>query len=312
MDHNSLRAFLSLSKTLHFARASRECFMSPSALSRTIRRLEEEIGQRLFIRDNRSVELTPAGVEVRRYAVEALEGWESLQGSLARGGDAVSGEIVLYSSVAASYTVLSDLFRDFRRKHPGVHIRLRTGDPAEAIGQVQTGAADVTVAARPPSLPKNLVFKTVTVTPLVFIAPAVSSEAESLTRRRPIPWPRVPMVISQAGLSRKRADKWFRAGGIRPRVYAEVSGHEAIVSMVRLGCGVGIVPRIVLERFSQEGEVRVLDVQPPLEPYIVGLCAQARRLDSPVVRAFWDIVEQGKTPASAPPGRTARSSSPRS
>jgi LysR family positive regulator for ilvC len=187
MDHDGLRAFLCLSKTLHFARASRECFMSPSALSRTIRRLEEEVGQRLFVRDNRSVELTPAGMELRRYAVETMDGWERLRGALARGGDAVSGEISLYSSVAASYTVLSDLFRDFRREHPGVHIRLRTGDPADAIAQVQTGAADITVAAKPPALPGNLVFKPVAVTPLVFIAPAVRSEAESLTRRRSIP-----------------------------------------------------------------------------------------------------------------------------
>jgi LysR family positive regulator for ilvC len=102
------------------------------------------------------------------------------------------------------------------------------------------------------------------------------------------------MVLSQTGLSRRRVDKWFRSGGTRPNVYAEVSGHEAIVSMVRLGCGVGIVPRIVLERFSQPGEVRILDVQPPLEPYVVGLCAQARRLDSPIVKAFWDIVKGEK------------------
>jgi LysR family positive regulator for ilvC len=85
-------------------------------------------------------------------------------------------------------------------------------------------------------------------------------------------------------------DEWFRRKRIRPRIYAEVSGHEAIVSLVRLGCGVGIVPRIVLDRFSQKGEARVLDVDRPLKPYIVGLCAHRRRLDSPVVKAFWDIV----------------------
>jgi LysR family positive regulator for ilvC len=80
---------------------------------------------------------------------------------------------------------------------------------------------------------------------------------------------------------------------VKPRVYAEVSGHEAVISMVRLGCGVGIVPRIVLDRFAQKGEVRVLDVSPPLEPYVVGLCAHERRLAAPVVKAFWDLAAGG-------------------
>jgi LysR family positive regulator for ilvC len=99
------------------------------------------------------------------------------------------------------------------------------------------------------------------------------------------------MILTETGLSRKRADAWFRALGLKPSVYAEVSGHEAVISMVRLGCGVGIVPRIVVDRFAHEGEIRILPVKPPLEPYEVGLCAPKRRLDSPVVRAFWEMAE---------------------
>ena len=54
MDQQALRIFLSLAETLHFGRASRQANLSPSALSRAVRRMEEELGQSLFIRDNRS------------------------------------------------------------------------------------------------------------------------------------------------------------------------------------------------------------------------------------------------------------------
>jgi LysR family positive regulator for ilvC len=289
MDLHSLRAFLSLASTLHFGKAAREVNLSTSALSRTIQRLEQEAGERFFTRDNRAVALTDAGERFRAFAREVLEGWEGLQSSLSEGREALRGEISIYCSVAASYTVLSDLVRGFRSAHPGVHIRLATGDPADAVERVQSGLADVTVAARPDSLPRGLRFSPVAVSPLLFISPVVSCEAAELVKRRPIPWARVPMVLSATGLSRRRADAWFRSRRIRPNVYAEVSGHEAIVSMVRLGCGVGIVPRLVLERFAQKGEVRVLDVAPGLEPYVVGLCAHSRRLASPVVKAFWDL-----------------------
>jgi LysR family transcriptional regulator, positive regulator for ilvC len=288
MDLASLAAFLSLAQRLHFGRSARESNLSTSALSRTIRRLEEEAGERLFTRDNRSVALTPAGAAVRAWAREVLDGWEETQRSLAAGQEELQGEIRIYCSVAASYTVLADLVRGFRRAHPAVHIRLATGDPAEAVARVQDGQTDIAVAALPDALPRGLRFRQVAVSPLEFIAPAVDCEAAAFVRGASVPWALVPMVLTATGLSRRRADAWFRARRIRPTVYAEVSGHEAVISMVRLGCGVGIVPRIVRDRFAAKGEVRVLEVAPPLAPYVVGLCARERRLTSPLVRAFWD------------------------
>jgi LysR family transcriptional regulator, positive regulator for ilvC len=288
VELHDLRAFLSASSNLHFGRAGREVNLSPSALSRTIRRLEEEVGERLFVRDTRAVELTPAGRALRRYARELLDGWERFRASLADSRETLRGELSVYCSVAASYTVLAGLIGSFRRRHPGIHLRIETGDPARAVERVQGGLADIAVAARPAALPRSLVFRTIALSPLLFIAPTIACEAAELTARSPIPWARVPMILTAAGLSRRRADAWFRARGIRPNVYAEVSGHEAVVSMVRLGCGVGIVPRLVLDRFAQKGEARVLDSDPALEPYVVGLCAHRRRLSAPLVKAFWD------------------------
>jgi LysR family transcriptional regulator, positive regulator for ilvC len=289
VDLHALAAFQSLASTLHFGKAAREANLSTSALSRMIQRLEQETGERLFIRDNRAVSLTRAGVLFRGFAREVLEGWEELEGSLAVERKALRGELRIYCSVAASYTVLSDLVRAFRPAHPSVHIRLATGDPADAVERVQSGQADIAVAAMPDTLPRGVRFRSVAVSPLEFIAPTVACEAAALVKGPTIQWARVPMVLTTAGLSRRRVDAWMRARRVRPRVDAEVSGHEAVISMVRLGCGVGVVPRIVLERFAAKGEVRVLDVAPPLEPYVVGLCAHARRLASPVVKAFWDM-----------------------
>ena len=72
MDTRPLRLFLALADTLHFGRAGDRCHMSPSAVSRTIRHLEEELGVTLFRRDNRSVSLTPEGRRFQQYAREAL------------------------------------------------------------------------------------------------------------------------------------------------------------------------------------------------------------------------------------------------
>lgn len=290
MDLHELRLFLHLSGTLHFGKTSQACFISPSALSRAIQRLEEEVGHPLFIRDNRSVELSDVGRRFRGFAQETVDNWEHLQDSLVVENRDLRGEILLFGSVTAAYGVLSDLFSRFRTKYPKVHIRLETGDAANAIEKVQDGSADITVAARPDHLPRKLRFKMVTSTPLVFIGPVVQCEVTARITNGGIDWASIPMILAEQALSRRRAEAWFREKGLRPNIYAEVAGHEAILSMVRLGCGVGVVPRLVIENSLFRKEVRIIETEPVMEPYTVGLCVHERRLASPVVRAIWEIV----------------------
>ena len=85
MDYDGLRLFLDLSRTLHFLRTSRQAHVSPSALSRTVQRLEREAGVTLLERDRRSVRLTPEGVRFAEHARDTLERWQRLQREL--GGD---------------------------------------------------------------------------------------------------------------------------------------------------------------------------------------------------------------------------------
>ncbi|TFG62137.1 MAG: HTH-type transcriptional activator IlvY, partial [Spirochaetales bacterium] len=288
MNFYELRQFISLSNTLHFAKTSRECNISPSALSRAIQRMEDEVGRKLFIRDNRKVQLSSAGIEFKSFALDTMDRWAKYRDAVQEEEKILQGEINLYCSVTAAYGVLAGLFERFRKLHPRIHIRLQTGDAANAIEKVQAGTADLTVAAKPETIPKNLLFKTITVTPLVFIGPKVSCEVAAMLDRNPQDLRQVPMILAEQAISRKRVEAWFKEKGIKPNVYAEVAGHEAILSMVRLGCGAGVVPKLVIENSLFQDEIRILGLKPALEPYEVGLCVHKRRMDSPIVRAFWD------------------------
>ncbi len=64
MDLRDLKTFLHLAESRHFGRSARAMHVSPSTLSRQIQRLEEDLGQPLFVRDNRTVTLTEAGGRV--------------------------------------------------------------------------------------------------------------------------------------------------------------------------------------------------------------------------------------------------------
>lgn len=291
MDDRALRHFLNLADSLHFGRASEASRLSPSALSRSIRRLEQKVGAPLFERNNRSVSLTPAGQRFLDYARNAVGEWDAIRGALMEQAGALRGEVSMYCSVTASYSFLFDILARFRRGHPLVEIKLHTGDPEEALGRVLSGAEDLAIGARPEKLPAGLAFRLITVSPLLFISAAQGEYAGLGTGSpaRAADWREIPLILSERGLARRRVDAWFRKLGVAPNIYAQVAGNEAIVSMVSLGFGVGVVPRIVLDNSPLAHTVRVLNVRPELAPYEVGLLALEKRLASPLIKAFWSL-----------------------
>jgi len=282
MDTRSLNQFVKLADSLHFGRASEASHVSPSALSRSIQRLEEELGVVLFERNNRSVSLTHAGSLFLSYARDSLGDWESIRNTLMEQSGELHGEISMYCSVTASYSFLFEILTRFRRDHPRIEIKLHTGDPEDAISRVLSGNEDIVIGTKPGKLPAGLAFKLIAVSPLVFIASRqVADQADARD------WTRSPMILSERGLARSRVDEWFRARGTKANIYAQVAGNEAIVSMVSLGFGIGVVPQIVLDNSPLADTVQVLDVQPELEDFEVGLFTQEKKLASPIINAIW-------------------------
>ena len=283
--------FLHLAETLHFSKTSAACHLSPSTLSRQIQRMEEEVGQPLFERDNRSVSLTESGIKFRQYARESLEKWQAFHQSIADEARELKGEISMYCSVTASYSVLSDLLSDFRNQHDKIEIKLKTGDPASSIEKVVSGEVDIVIAARPDVLSRKLDFITITESPLLFISPGTDCSVKRMLGKKTVQWETIPMIIPERGLARKRVDQWFKQKGIKPNIYAQVLGNEGIVSMVNLGLGVGVVPELVIKNSPFEDKVSIISVANPLDPYRVGVCATRKKIRNPLINAFWNVAQ---------------------
>ena len=287
MDIRNLKLFRHLSKTLHFARTSQACYITPSALTRVIQRIEADLGETLFFRDNRSVELTPAGMAFKKYADDVLGRWEQLHDELSC-EDVLQGELSLYCSVTAAYGILPGIMAEYRKTYPGIRIHLETGDAAKALTKLLNQDADMVIAALPDVLPKDLVFQTLSKTPLVFLAP-LQHPGVVIETSDGIDWERTPLIIPDHGLSRDRIDQWFAAENFIPRIYSQVAGNEAIIVMVSLGCGIGLVPKMVLEKSPFLNQVKILDNTPELPPFIIGLCTRKKNLVNPRVNALWRI-----------------------
>jgi len=295
MDHKQLKYFLALADTLHFGRASNLCFISAPTLSRQIKQLEEEVGVPLFIRDNRSVSLTSQGKAFVDYANATLNQWRLFKGQCQTEQQVLSGEADLYCSVTASYSYIYKLFAAFRKKYPDVELNLNTGDPALSISNVQAEKADLAVAVKPRELPAGLAYTKLGEAKLLMIAPTMESPLSDTINAMPIKtldWSKLEYIVPEQGVLKERLDEFCTEQSFKPKVYAHVSGHEAIVALVSLGFGIALVPDVVLSQSPFKQQVRVLPINSGNTDIEIGLIAKSTRLKDPVNLAIWQTAQQ--------------------
>ena len=288
MNIDEIHIFLTLCQTLHFQKASALSNISPSALSRTIQRIEDETGSQLFERSNRGVTLTSSGVIFKEYAAQIQMLWKQSKQALSFEKGMITGDLNIYCSVTAAYGILPEILDEFRKTYPMVQIKLRTGDAESALGQLNDTDIDLAIAAIPDAFPDHMDYLSVAKTPLVWIR----SDLSPIHTEKSIDWETTPLILPKRGLARRYFDGWVKEKKIKPNIYAEITGNEAIIAMVHLGCGIGLVPEMVVDKSPVSGSIAILDVSPPLKPYSIGICARKKNLENPVTKAFWMVAEK--------------------
>jgi LysR family positive regulator for ilvC len=286
MDTHALEIYLGLCRNLHFSKTSEQYHLSPSALSRTVQRLEQEVGCALLVRDNRSVALTPQGELFRQYAADIVARGEQLQLDMGLSLARLTGKLSLFASVTASQSILPNVLARFRREYPQVEIQLETGYAVNALQRLHEGC-DVVVAALADNDDPQLTRRIIVSIPMLTIAPLAGEQHSEPG----LDWSRTPLVLPTVGPARNHIDDWLRKQRIKPNIYSEVAGNEAILSLVALGCGVGFVPALVLENSPLANKVKILADGPKLMDIQVGFCTRSKSLaTSPVVQAFWQSI----------------------
>ena len=287
MNFYELEAFVTLAKNMHFGKTASQLNMSPSALSRVITRLEEEVGASLIDRNNRQMELTEQGRIFEKFARESLSRRADLSEQLSGYGQEVEGILPVYASVTACYTVLPDFIKRLTKKYPGIHLSVQTGDPAGALAAIRENRAYLAIDAIPESGLTEMKTVSVIRTPLVYAAAKNGPYTELLGSPQDI-LSSVPLILPKAGLARSRFDKWIKSRNVKP-IIAE--GNEAILAIAQLGLGIGLVPQIVLENGPYKGEFVIHTAGNILGYYDVGFIRKSRPAGTASVKRIQEAVE---------------------
>lgn len=154
MELRTLRYFLEIAREENMTKAAERLHVSQSALSRQVKSLEEELGQKLFIRHSFRIELTPEGYLLRKRAEDILEMVDKTTEEFHALEHDLCGDIFIGCAESEATKRLADVLVTLHRLHPGIHYHLKSGNTADIAGDLDKGLLDFAVIANAVDLSK--------------------------------------------------------------------------------------------------------------------------------------------------------------
>ncbi len=261
MDFRQLEMFHAVAENSSFTLAGRQLFVAQSAISRKIRLLEEELGEKLFKRVNKRIFLTPAGEVMLRYTRRIFQDMRNASLEVSDIAQLHRGTIRIGSGMTACMYLLPSVIEKFQTRFPKLEVKVVTGTSEKLIPQIRNSALDIGVLTLPVYCPDLEVIPFAT-EELVLVA---SRKHRVLSGRRhvhPDELKGFPMILFSPGAATRRLiDQYFERIGLQPRIVMESESVATIKPLVRINLGVSILPLRAVAVEAKRGELHYLRIQ---------------------------------------------------
>ncbi|MBS1850340.1 MAG: LysR family transcriptional regulator [Acidobacteria bacterium] len=262
MDLAQLEVFLTVAREGRFSRAAEKLFRTQSAVSQTIHKLEEEIGEPLFDRSSREGLLTDAGQVLQEYAERLLNLRTSAQEALAELRELQKGKLTIAANEFTGLCLLPVL-GEFQRIHPMIRITVQRALGSHIPGDVLRHNAEFGVLTYDPQDPQ-LQSVVVYMDELIFVVPPkhpLAGEREVSIRQLGAESFVAHIVNSPY---REKVIQAFQKYKTPLHMAVELPTLQAIKRFVAMGHGVAFLPEISVESELSRGElvhIRVRELQ---------------------------------------------------
>lgn len=259
MDPRRLRILLAVARTGSVVAAAEELFITPSAVSQQLKRLEREAGRPLVKRSLSGTALTPAGV----IAAEAAEEIERAVGNASdrmREGSGPTGTVRVGAIASALRSIVAPRISEWRERYPDLSIHLTEGDTQSLTRDLRRRELDMALVeldtdVADEQLPAGMIEQPLLDDPWRLLTPAswMIDRTSIESNRPPLPWLGVDAPIMELAIARLR-----RIADLEAEPVHEYYDPLTAISLVAAGQGVAVLPSLTL-RGADLANVRVID-----------------------------------------------------
>jgi DNA-binding transcriptional LysR family regulator len=253
MDLGQLEVFLTVTREGNFSRAAEKLYRTQSAVSQSIHKLEEDVGEPLFDRSSRDGLLTDAGRVLQEYAERLLNLRDDATGALAELRELQRGKLAIAANEFTALYLLPVL-AEFRRLHPMIKIMVQRSLGSHIPGDVLRHNSELGVLTYDPEEPQ-LHSVVVYLDELIFVVPPthpLAGEPQVSIRQLGAESFVAHIVASPY---REKVIQAFKRHKTPLHMDIELPTLQAIKRFVAMGNGVALLPEISVENELARGEL---------------------------------------------------------
>ena len=271
MKNHQIRAFTQVADSGSIRAAARALFLSQSALTKSLRELEEDVGAELLVRSYKGIEFTPAGKVLLSYARLALSMLDKAREEVRLIGGGSGARVAVAMSPLIAMKALPEVWRQFEQQAPDAQLTLSEGFLTSLVPALLEGRLDFALAiADPADLPYELVFKPL----LDVVALPAARQGHPLVRAqtwgelRDATW----AMNFSSGSQSESLVRWLRGQGLdQPRKMVNCASSTLMSELMRRTDMLGFCPEILLNDATYGAGLQRLRVAPLPPPMALGL-----------------------------------------
>lgn len=264
------KVFYYVARTLSFSEASKQLFISQSAVSQSIKALEKKLGQSLFVRSTKRVQLTPEGEILFKHIEPALNLIRQGENQLLETNSLNGGQLRIAASDTICRYFLVPYLNKFHKDYPNVHIKVTNSTSIDCAHILETGQVDFVISNFPNSGLSNVNnIRTIKEFQDVFVANPkyFPLKNKTLSLRELLAYP--IMMLDRKSTTSEFLHSMFQKSQLDLVPEIELSSNDLLIDLARIGLGIAFVPDFCIPENDRELFILKLEETLPIRKLVV-------------------------------------------
>ena len=286
----SYRVFKEVAEVGNITAAAQALYISQSAVSQSIKQLENDLQTRLFSRNSRGVTLTAEGRMLYEYVRSAMGLLETGEEKLSQTRELQMGQLTIGASDTVTSQFLLPYLDTFHKRHPAIHIQIVSGRSHKVLGLLRSGKVDIAFASTPADDAGLRIYPCFD-THAIFVAgaeyPCDFRHVYTLEEIAAFPL----ILLERKASSRLYLERFFLQNGLKLNPEIELGARSLLVDLAAIGFGVaGVTEEFVRKELDSE-RLKKLKTSFEIPARSVDMCLLSDVPQSAAAERFTDFVK---------------------
>lgn len=289
---SSYHIFYEVAKCGNISKAASQLYISQPAISKSIQKLEDNLGAKLFIRSSKGVLLTPEGELLYQHAQVAFESLDIAEEQLHQMVNLGVGSIKIgVSSTLCKYMLLPYL-KEFIKENPHIGISISCQSTNETLKLIEDNKIDIGLIGRPENL-KDINFHFLDEIEDIFVA--TDSYIANLQKRGisedSLLESSTLMLLDKNNMTRQYIDDYLATYKIHVKDSIEISNMDLLIEFAKIGVGVACVIKNFVQDELKTRQLTEISLDIPIHKRQVGFAYKTSHVQNPALQKFIEFYQ---------------------